>query len=92
MDTLYIVVASIYISSSSTTTLRSITAYSILYSPIFYIAIILAIIYISSSLNIKKRLELEIEGITYIIPIGISINSAFIALIIIFIVRPIRKA
>jgi len=47
---------------------------------------------ISSSSDIKKRNRISKRGDPYRIPIGISINLLLYPLIIIFIVRPIRKA
>ena len=52
----------------------------------------LLLLNVSSSLDIKKRNRISKRGNPYRIPMGVSINSLSYPSIIIFIVRPIRKA
>jgi hypothetical protein len=52
----------------------------------------LLLLNISSSLDIKKRNRISERGNPYRIPMGVGIDSLLYPSIIIFIVRPIRKA
>ena len=48
-------------------------------------------LYVSSSLDIKKRNRISERGNPYRIPVGIGINSLSYPSIIIFVIRPIRN-